>query len=139
MAEPQEMDRGRNGKWEVLGYVGVDSASIAITDPAFAPSTEAEREANWQRRMSTEELASPYGNARGVQFMSGFGDGSYRVWGWVADYSKEGEREDKRIAQVVITLITPDDFTDWHHECDGSQCCAHCHRHTVPHKGCILR
>jgi len=116
---PPNTHLGTNGRWEKLGTVGVDSATIGILDPAFGPRSEAEHEAEHQRRMSgihDGRLATGYGNAEGVQFMSGFGDGGYDVWGWVANYAKPSEPVDERIAQVVLVLITPDDLRDWHGE-----------------------
>lgn len=61
--------------------------------------------ADWPDReaLSNEETYN-------VQFMAGFGDGEYEVWGLVVDY---GEGAGERIAQVVITLIDSTALMEW--------------------------
>lgn len=89
-----------NGHFVKLGHVIVDSAMLAITDPTSVEGPH----------RGVIGTGRPYGS--GVQFMAGFGDGSYDVWGWVVDYGEHGE-VDERIAQVVVTLVDEDDLTDW--------------------------
>jgi hypothetical protein len=99
--------QGGKGRWVKFGEVGVDSAVIAITDPAFTDK-------DWQGRINYDSLAGPYGHM-GVQMLAGFGDGGYEVWGWIVDYGEGGET-DERIAQVVITLIDEQRLAQWREE-----------------------
>lgn len=99
---PPQPHSGVGGRWEKLGEVNVDGATIAISDAAFAPAGG---------RPTFVDKASPWGS--GIQFMPGFGDGSYEVWGWVADYGKDDE-PDERIGIITLTFITAQDFKNWH-------------------------
>lgn len=102
MSNPPAPAPGRNGRWERIGGVSVDSAMVAITDPAFAP-------AKYPGIRSDHNLFSEYGS--GIQFSAGFGDGGYDIWAWIVDYGVD--ECDERIAQVVITLIDEADLTAW--------------------------
>jgi hypothetical protein len=101
---------GLNGQWIKLGDVSVDSAMLAITDPAFAP-------AKYDTSQGCPEMSGPYGS--GIQFMAGFGDGGYDVWAWIVDYGEHDDSgdgrwvPDKRIAMVVVTLIDDEDLAYW--------------------------
>ena len=90
----------RDGHWISLGYVGVDSGTIAICDPCMAePDYDS---MTFMNARDNTNYSAPYGQeGLGVQFLSGWGDGFYEVWGWVVD---SGPAEG-RIAQVVITMI----------------------------------
>jgi hypothetical protein len=98
---PTELDNGpqpapRDGHWVNLGMVGVDTGTIAICDPVLAGSNPT----------VFDGLCAPYGEQDlGVQFLSGWGDGYYDVWGWVADCGSATGR----VTQVVITMISDDD------------------------------
>lgn len=107
MSEPAAPAVGRNGRWVKVGEVGVDSATMAVTDPAFAP---AKYEGLTGGADAPFGHVGPYGS--GVQFMAGFGDGGYDVWAWVVDYGENGEVDD-RIAQVIVTMINADDLAHW--------------------------
>lgn len=109
---------GRNGRWELLGEVGVDSASVAVTDllserdvsldaPYLSDRVGA---ADSRYAVPGSRWAGDYGT--GVRFWAGFGDGGYRVWGWVVDYG-EDSRVDERVAQVVITMIDQAELDEW--------------------------
>lgn len=100
---PQPPAKGRNGRWEKLGTVSVDGACIAISDPAFLPGNHT----GWKNYNTHSE---PFGS--GIQFWSGFGDGSYDIWAWIADYGEDSET-DERIAQVVVTMIDAEDLEHW--------------------------
>lgn len=113
---PAPVATGRNGRWVKLGEVGVDSATMAITDPGMAGPHDA---------LTTEVFAARFGS--GVRFWSGFGDGGYEVWGWVADYGTE-DKVDERLGQVVVTMIDDHDLAQWHS--------AHCPSCSVPCGGC---
>lgn len=94
---------GLNGRWVLLGDVGVDGAACGITDPVFGESK------SMPAGVKTPQ-AGEFGS--GVQFWCGFGDGSYDVWGWVVDYGEDGQ-VDERIAQVTITFIDQVDLDAW--------------------------
>ena len=113
---PIPVAAGRNGRWVNLGEVGVDSATMAITDPGMSGP---------QDPLTSDAFSGEYGS--GVRFWSGFGDGGYAVWGWVADYGTDGEI-DERLGQVVVTLIDDHDFAQWHS--------LHCPRCSEPCGGC---
>lgn len=100
VSAPNPPAEGRNGRWEKLGEVGVDSASIAITcaDP------------NARYAKPGSRWAGDWGT--GIRFTAGFGDGGYDVWAWIADYGEDGE-VDERIAQVVLTLIDDSELEAW--------------------------
>jgi hypothetical protein len=84
----------RDGHWVKLGMVGVDTGTIAICDPVLAGSTPT----------VFDGLSAPYGEQDlGVQFLSGWGDGYYDVWGWVAN--DDCGSASGRVTQVVITMI----------------------------------
>lgn len=123
---PKKPAEGKDGRWVKLGSVGVDSATLAITDPAFAPTNHVPFfENTTTRRSENPDLAKDFGS--GLYFMAGFGDGTYEVWAWVVDYGRwhesdsvrvPGERKaewvsDERIAQVVVTLVGAEDLADW--------------------------
>lgn len=112
-APPPGPAEGRNGRWVKLGEVGVDSASIAITDLLVNTSTAALLNVGApDSRYATpgSEFAGDWGT--GIRFWAGFGDGGYDVWGWIVDYGDESE-PDERVAQVVMTLIDEQDLADW--------------------------
>lgn len=107
LTSPAPAAEGRNPHWVRLGEVGVDSAHMAITDPAFAPP----------KYGGISGLPDgPFGHVgeygSGVQFMAGFGDGGYDVWALVVDYGEDGE-VDERVAQVVVTLIDERELRGW--------------------------
>lgn len=103
---PSAPAQGRNGRWERLGEVSVDGATLAITDPSGHPP-------QWSglggRELSFGRVGQ-YGT--GVHFMAGFGDGGYHVWAWIIDTGEDGE-VDERIAQIVLTLIDADGLEQW--------------------------
>lgn len=118
MAPPPPAD-GRNGRWERLGRVGADSASIGITDLLVGttdsrcrPACDAPADDPWAVRYAAKgsQWAGDWGT--GIRFWAGFGDGGYDVWGWIADYGENGE-VDERVAQVVITMIDAEGLADW--------------------------
>jgi hypothetical protein len=95
---PPPAAKGVNGRWVKLGDVGVDTGTVAITDPAITPDSYSP---TW------EPLPARYGS--GVLVHSGLGDGCYEVWGWVADF---GPMVGERLAQIVVTFIGEDDEDD---------------------------
>lgn len=111
---PPAPPRGRNGRWEKIGRVGVDSASIGITDLLVRTDDSrfctADKDPNARYATPGSEWAGDWGT--GIRFWAGFGDGSYDVWAWIADYG-EGDEVDERIAQVVVTMIEEDDLKNW--------------------------
>jgi hypothetical protein len=110
--EPAPPADGRDGHWVKLGHVGVDSASIAITDLAASRTMD-----NFSlctpavgRYSASEQWAGDCGT--GIRFWAGFGDGGYDIWAWVVDYGADGD-VDERIAQVVVTLIDDAELANW--------------------------
>lgn len=102
--KPNEPAQGLSQQWKKIATVGVDSASLAICDPTYAPT---------QRTVAMNgEDWNPWGDAGGVQFSCGFGDGGYDVWALVVDYGDE-HHEGERIAQIVITMIDDEDLAQW--------------------------
>lgn len=101
---PKPPGRGRNGRWVLLGTVGVDSATMAITDPWVGNDDNG-------YRMPADARSATWG-VMGVQFWCGFGDGTYEVWGWIADYGT-ADHKDERIAQVVVTMINQEELDEW--------------------------
>lgn len=84
-------------EWQLAGTVGVDSASIAIHDPAFWSSLEG------TRLPDHEPYVGPAG-IMGVVLLAGNGDGSYPV------EVRFGPSEfgDRRVAEVRVRLLNPD-------------------------------
>lgn len=112
-AFPNPPAPGRNGRWVRLGDVGVDSASIAITDLVNRETTDATCKPNDPDARHAEKNSPWAGDwGTGIRFWAGFGDGGYDIWAWVVDYG-EGDEVDERIAQVVITMIDQDELDDW--------------------------
>lgn len=74
------------GRWELLGEAGVDGAHLRVADPTYTD----------QPNMA-------------VEFMSGFGDGGYEVWGRYIDVPPDGEY----LAEVRIILITEEALREW--------------------------
>jgi hypothetical protein len=96
-----------------LGSVGVDSASIGITDLLFGEDDSVLDNVGVPESryaLPGQGFAGDWGT--GIRFWAGFGDGSYDVWGWIADYGEDGET-DERVAQVVITMIDDDELAAW--------------------------
>jgi hypothetical protein len=102
----------------LLGEVGVDSASVAVTDllsegdvsldaPYFSDRVGA---VDSHYAVPGSRWAGDYGT--GVRFWAGFGDGGYQVWGWIVDYSEDDEPYE-RVAQVVITMIDAEQLAEW--------------------------
>lgn len=112
MSMPAPPAPGRNGRWEKLGEVGVDSASIGITDLLAGVNDSQMQGAGPDARYAVpgSKWAGDWGT--GIRFWAGFGDGAYDVWGWIADYGEGGE-VDERVAQVVVTMIDDADLADW--------------------------
>lgn len=111
--QPSTPAPGRNGHWVKLGEVGVDSASIGITDLMLgdeADSTCRPNNPDARYAVKNSEWVGDWGT--GVRFWAGFGDGGYDVWAWVVDYG-EGDTVDERIAQVVLTLIGDEELAHW--------------------------
>lgn len=97
------------GRWVKLGQVSVDGATLGIADPS---SISQRIGWDWGNPPTPEQpVSQPWGS--GVQFSSGFGDGSYEVWAWVVEYETPGSPNDERIAQVTMTLIDDDDLKEW--------------------------
>lgn len=111
---PNDPADGRNGRWEKLGQVGVDSASIGITDLLIGgnAATSLFRTQDQDSRYAARgsQWAGDWGT--GIRFWAGFGDGGYDVWGWIVDYGEDGE-VDERVAQVRVTLIDADELAAW--------------------------
>lgn len=101
--EPNPPAPGRNGRWVKLGEASVDSASLAVVDPAYRNQLSGQMPTGVE--FGTED-------GPGVRFWAGFGDGGYDVWAWVVDYGEDGET-DERIAQVVVTLVDGEDLAVW--------------------------
>lgn len=104
---------GKAARWEKLGQVGVDSASIGITDLLAGVKDSALQNVGAPESryaVPGSEFAGDWGT--GVRFWAGFGDGGYDVWGWIVDYG-EGDEVDERVAQVVVTMIDHDELTQW--------------------------
>lgn len=116
--EPAKPAVGRNGRWEKLGEVGVDSASIGITDLLVGVNGSRCITGDPGARYATKgsKWAGDWGT--GVRFWAGFGDGGYEVWGWIVDYGTLDMADnvwvpDERIAQVVVTMIDDDELASW--------------------------
>lgn len=109
----------KNSRKILLGTVGVDSGQLLIVDPcylsawrdgaAFPDGRSSDADNHYSRACkatSGKELGGEIlvsgiaGN--GVAFSSGFGDGSYEVWGTITDYGADGG---ERISKVEIILI----------------------------------
>lgn len=111
--EPPPPAVGREGRWEKLGSIGVDSASIGITD--LLVGVEGSGLTNVGATDSHyavpgSQFAGDWGT--GIRFWAGFGDGGYDVWGWIVDYGV-GDEVDERVAQIVCTMIDEADLADW--------------------------
>lgn len=125
VAGPRPPAPGRSGRWVRLGEVGVDSGTIGITDLLSDNNYNIGAP---EPRYAAPQLKFTGDWGTGIRFRSGFGDGGYAVWGWVADFGAEG-KVDERIAQVVITMIDDHAAADW----QGSVCllcskeCPECH------------
>ncbi|WP_237075859.1 hypothetical protein [Mycobacteroides abscessus] len=118
---PAPVAAGRNGRWVNLGEVGVDSGTMAITDPIFA-----DQSASHGRHALAPTGCASVDFGSGVMFCSGLGDGGYIVWAWVADYGN-GAKVDERIGQIVVTLIDNHDIAEWHHTpCPDCSACTGC-------------
>lgn len=107
---------GKNGRWARLGHVGVDSASIGITDLLAGVNNSVLNNCGApgsRYAVPGSEFAGDWGT--GIRFWAGFGDGGYDIWGWIVDYGADGE-VDERVAQVVITLIDDEDLKHWNAE-----------------------
>ena len=96
---------GNNGRWVLLGQVGVDSATLAITDPAYAE----QKHLNFVGR-GRKQIADKWGS--GLRFTAGFGDGHYDIWAWIVDYG-DPSGTDERIAQITLILIDDEDLAHW--------------------------
>ncbi|MCX2931340.1 hypothetical protein ORI20_13735 [Mycobacterium sp. CVI_P3] len=106
---------GLNGRWVLLGEVGVDSASIAIHDhQPDNPFATAPKVAPPDSQYAVPGSEWAWDAGQGIRFWAGFGDGSYKVWAWVADYRDDGAPDpDERIAQIVVTMIDEADLAEW--------------------------
>lgn len=105
---------GRNGRWEKLGEVGVDSGSIGITDLMLGVADSrfrtADKDDSARYAAKGSQWAGDWGT--GIRFWAGFGDGGYDVWGWIVDYGEDGE-VDERVAQIVVTMIDDSELASW--------------------------
>jgi hypothetical protein len=101
---PEKPAEGLNGHWVRLGEVCVDGCSVLIVDPAYAH--------HYDRTTipRTSELFTDF--KLGVEVLPGFGDGGYVVWGWVVEYTTDGE-PDERIAAISMTFIDQKDLDQW--------------------------
>lgn len=128
-AQPCPPAEGRSGRWVKLGSVGVDSATIGITDLLCGAkgslSDNAVGAPDSRYAVPGSKFASDWGT--GIRFSAGFGDGGYDVWGWIVDYGENGAVYE-RVAQVVITLVDVHDLAEWRDE--------HCPNCSVPCAGC---
>lgn len=100
------------GRWEKLGEVGVDSASIGITDLLFGTTNSHFRAGAVETRYAVPRSAWAGDWGTGIRFWAGFGDGAYDIWAWIIDTGEDGE-VDERIAQVVITMIDEKELVEW--------------------------
>lgn len=120
--------RDHQPKAAKLGRVGVDSASIGITDLLWSTSDETMRNVgapDSRYAVPGSKFAGDWGS--GIRFWSGLGDGGYEVWGWIVDYGKDGAL-DERVAQITVTMIDDHDLAEWHggHCPNCSAPCAEC-------------
>lgn len=102
---PQSSAQGRNPRWMRLGEVCVDACSVMIVEPQNAKDFDRAPGAESNRPFSHD-----FGS--GVEFMPGFGDGGYAVYGLVVDYGTGGE-VDQRVAEIRMVFITEEDLADW--------------------------
>ncbi|OBG32409.1 hypothetical protein A5671_07705 [Mycolicibacter heraklionensis] len=112
-SKPPPPAEGRNGRWVRLGRVGVDSASIGITDLLAGVNNSAVTNVgapDSRYATSGSKFAGDWGT--GIRFWAGFGDGGYDIWGWIVDYGTD-DVPDERVAQVVMTLIDEQDLSEW--------------------------
>lgn len=128
-ARPSPPAEGRDGRWLKLGSVGVDSASIGITDLLLSANgsvLDNVGASDSRYAVPGSKFAGDWGT--GIRFSAGFGDGGYDVWGWIVDYGKNGA-VDERVAQVVVTMIDVHDLAEWRgdHCPNCSAPCAGCH------------
>lgn len=121
---------GGSGRWVRLGEVGVDSGTIGITDLLSGGTDTVMGARDSRYAVPGLKFVGDWGT--GIRLQSGFGDGGYAVWGWVANFGCEG-KVDERIAQVVVTLIDDHAAADWQEsvcllcsnecsECQGAHC-----------------
>jgi hypothetical protein len=109
--QPTPPGTGNDGRWVKIGRVSVDSSQMGICDPGYAKAFNYNQMNDGWRDVTEDLQVRDW--CSGVSFMAGFGDGGYDVWGWVVDYGDGEGGPDKRIAQVVITLIDDDDVVQW--------------------------
>jgi hypothetical protein len=84
-----------------MGHASVDSGTLAVIDPCYVIG-KGEEIYGWD---NWDNLFEPYCNDLGVRFSSGYGDGTYQVWGYIV---QEPGEDWKRVAQVTVCLIS-----DW--------------------------
>jgi hypothetical protein len=103
-----EPAKGISERWELLGEVGVDGASMGLVDPTYLacepfptdcqPIPEGSHGAPWSQG--------------GVWFHPGLGDGGYEVWGRIVDYGPDhglGER----VAEIRVVMVSDADVAEW--------------------------
>ncbi len=93
------------GEWVSMGTACVDSGTLAVVDPCYVINRGQEIYGLelWDEHYAAKPYSS-YCEKLGVQFLAGYGDGVYEVWGYVTD--------DKRIAQVTVCMIGEGEFSD---------------------------
>lgn len=99
----------------LMGTVGVDSARLIIVDPRYVEFEEELSE--WDGDISEGDLdfiEVPFGgNATGILFRSGLGDGTYKVYATTQEVGAWG----KRITKVEIILIDDGELDLYRDDC----------------------
>lgn len=99
--------------WKKLGVVGVDSGTLMITDPCYITDDrwtgkDYDKELLDEGWKFFKQVKNSHGVKTSVIFSSGFGDGSYKVWGYFENYPQDvngKKHNDFRIKEVKIVLI----------------------------------
>ena len=99
----QELKKSMKNKWILIGVVGVDSGRLTISDPCYKEHLAKKGEEDgiiWDSDIASMiQYHFPLGHkGLGVSFLTGFGDGSYEVYGFVKDCGDLG----LRITQIKI-------------------------------------
>lgn len=105
------MSHARKENWKKVGYVGIDSGTLLLTDPSYLkdlPEYEemvglkkSNRVSKRLTNKNTNTAKIKIGGSEALISDTGFGDGKYPVYAKITDEGKLG----KRVSELKVKFI----------------------------------
>jgi hypothetical protein len=94
----------KSENWKKVGYVGVDSGNLILTDPVYMKKDLPTYEELVGLKKSSKvkgDMTKEVGEGIALVTETGFGDGSYPVYAKISDEGRFG----KRVSEIKVKFI----------------------------------